>query len=277
MSKRSKERSKKQGRSKLPWKRGKKQPTLPVDNSRITTEILTDYKREMQKVVDYANLRIDEQLKTHTMSMELYAFLNEDFSKRFSISELTNPDDIKAYMTEVRTVLSTIDEGSKKASMDSAVIEAEVYRGQFGNQHKSTFIDEQGKAHKRHFNLNDVLDDDGNIIRRAIDPSLASKTFSAYRRVERGYAGVIGRQGQELMFGSENLIILLYDFYAKNPGADYDYDRTGNTDDALEYITQILESWIDERLMELEGINFNLKSATDIITSWEDKIGGRYF
>ena len=90
MSKLSKKRSKKQqGRSKLPWKRGKKQQVLPVDNSRITSQILADYKREMQTIIDYTNLKIDEQLKTHTMSAELYDFLNKDFNKRFSISQLT--------------------------------------------------------------------------------------------------------------------------------------------------------------------------------------------
>lgn len=279
MSKRSKQRqgANKQGRSKLPWKRGKKQEVLPVDNSRITSQILADYKREMQKVVDYTNLRIDEQLKTHTMSSELYDFLDEDFNKRFSISQLTSPDEIKAYMTQVRTVLSSIDQGSQKASIDTAIMEAEAYRGQFGNQHRGLYIGEDNKMHVRHFNLNDVIDSEGKIIRHAVDPEIASKAFSAYRRVEKGYAGVIGRQGQELMFGSENLIILLYDFYSKNPGADYDFTRKGDTYDALDYITPILEHWIDERLMELEGINLNFQSASDIITSWEDRMNRRYF
>ena len=279
MSKRSKQRqgTNKQFRSRLPWKRGKKQKVLPVDNLRITSQILADYKREMQKILDYTNLRIDEQLKTHTMSSELYDFLDEDFNKRFSISQLTSPDEIKAYMTQVRTVLSSIDQGSQKASIDTAIMEAEVYRGQFGNQHRGLYVGEDNKMHVRHFNINDVIDSEGKIIRHAVDPEIASKAFSAYRRVEKGYAGVIGRQGQELMFGSENLIILLYDFYSKNPGADYDFAQKGDTYDALDYITPILEHWIDERLMELEGINLNFQSASDIITSWEDRMNRRYF
>lgn len=274
MSRRSKER--RRAAQKMQWKRNKKQEILPARDNTISREELSDYKRAMQKIVDYTNARIDEAVESRTASTELFSFFDGDEKRRFDISQLTDPADIKEYMTEVRVVLSTIGEGSNKAQVDSAIMEAEVYRNQFGNQHRSAFIDE-GKVHVRHYNMNDVFDEDGNIIRRAINPETASKAFSAYRRLEETYAGYIGREGQELMFGSESLIILLYDFYEKNPGADYDFNSDGSTEDAVNYASPLLDAWINEKVLELEGLNYSFNQASDIITSWEDRLNRRYF
>lgn len=278
MSKLSKKRqsNKNNTRSKIPWKRNKKQPILP-QKTQLTTEELVDYKRQMSKIVNYTNVRIEEQLEKHELTTELYSFLNEDFNKRFDISQLTDPREIREYMTQVRVVLNSLDDGGRKASVDTAIMEAEVYRTQFGNQHRGGYVDEEGKYRVRHFNTHDVFDESGNLIRRAIDPTTASKAFAAYRRLEEQFAGYIGRQGQELMFGSENLIILLYDFYEKNPEADNDFLRSHNTDDSLLFASSLLDEWINERIMEMEGINYSLQNATSLITSWDNLLDRRYF
>jgi hypothetical protein len=253
----------------------KKNKLLP--SYHLSKRELADYKRSMQSVVDYANTRIDQALENHEGSLELHRFLGDDESKRFSISQLTDPADIRVAMTELRTVLSTIDEGSMKGKVDNAIIEAEVYRTQFGNQHRGGFTDDEGNFRIRHYNTNDVFDEQGNLIRRAIDPSKASKAFAAYRRLEEEFAGYIGRQGQEMMFGSENLIILLYDFYDKNPGADYNYDRDHATGDAYDYAKPLLDEWILEQLKSMEGINYSFTEADNIVANWEEFIEGRYF
>ena len=79
-----------------------------------------------------------------------------------------------------------------------------------------------------------------------------------------------------MMFGSENLIILLYDFYDRNPGADYDYNTKGNTYDALEYAKPLLDEWINNQLLELGGINYSFSDAIDIISSWQSRIDRGY-
>ncbi len=287
MSKLSKKRqsNKNNSRSKIPWKRNKKQPTLP-QKTQLTTEELADYKRQMTKIVKYANMKIDQQLEPkytdegdvyYEMTTELHTFLDNNLNKRFDISQLTDPADIREYMTQVRVVLSSIDDGGRKAALDTAVMEAEVYRNQFGNQHRSTFIDEDGKVRVRHFNINPVFDESGNLIRHAIDPSIASKAFAAYRRLEEQFAGYIGRQGQELMFGSENLIILLYDYYEKNPESDRKFDEDHNTDEGLLFASPLLDEWIQEKVMELEGISNTFKNASSLITSWNNLLDRRYF
>jgi len=253
----------------------KKNKLLPTYH--LSKRELDNYKKSMQGVVDYANSRIDDALENHTGSLELHRFLGDDDSKRFSISQLTDPADIRVAMTELRTVLSTIDEDSIKGQVDSAIMEAEVYRSQFGNQHRGGFVDDEGKYRIRHYNTNDVFDENGNLIRRAVDPSKASKAFAAYRRLEEEFAGYIGRQGQELMFGSENLIILLYDFYDKNPGADYNYDEDHATGDAYDYAKPLLDQWILDQLKSMEGINYSFSEADNIVANWEEFIEGRYF
>ena len=275
MSKLSKKRKTQQSgskRSKIPWKRSKQQKrTLPV--SQLTNEEISAYKREMGKVVDYANFQVESAWNNHEVSLELHRFLDGDESKRFDISNIENIGELRAYMTNLQVVLSTIEPASKKGAIDSALIEAEVFRGQFGNQHRQVYTDEEGVARARHYNVMPVFDEEGNLIRRAVDPQTASKAFAAYRRLEEQYAGYIGRQGQELMFGSENLIILLYDFYDKNPGADYD----NSSDDALAEISPLLSRWIDEQMLEMEGINYSLSQASAIIADWDDFFNKRYF
>lgn len=260
-----------------PWKRDKqREATLPL-KPLLTKEEMVDYKRQMKKVISYTNAKIDQTLDNHIMTTQLYDFLNGDTSKRFAFDDKMSAKQLRAYMTQVRVVLESLDDDGRKATLDTALMEAEAYRGQFGNQHNAVFTDEIGKARVRHYNTRDVFDENGNLIRRAISPDLASRAFAAYRRLEVDYAGYIGRQGQELMFGSENLIILLYDFYEKNPGADYNFNTDHDTMDAQMFASELLERWIEDKLLELEGINFNLSSAPSIITSWDDYLNTRLF
>ena len=44
-----------------------------------------------------------------------------------------------------------------------------------------------------------------------IDKEIAERAFENYRKIESWRASQIGRQGQEGVYGSENLIIAMYD------------------------------------------------------------------
>lgn len=265
-------------RSRLPWKkqnRNQSRPVLPTKE--LTTEEITAYKREMDKVIAYANTQVEEAIANNNVSIELDRFLRGDSSKRFNIDSLSNPGDLRAYMTNVDVVIKSISPFSKKGELDSALAEAEAYRGQFGGQWRSAYVDSDDATHYRHYNLLPVFDENGQVIRRAVDPQIAQKAFKAYRRLEEEYAGYIGRQGQELMFGSENLIILLYDFYDRNQGADNDFQTTGITDDALSTISPLLSNWINQQLLEMERANFTTNRASKIIADWDEFLNKRYF
>lgn len=289
MSKLSKKRKKSGGggsvsaggnkRSRIPWKRKSPNESRPIlQPSELTPDEISAYKREMGRVIEYANFQIDDAIRDNNVSTELNRFLQGDSSKRFSIESLTNPGDLRAYMTNVDVVIKSLAPFSKKGEIDSALAEAEAYRGQFGNQWRSAYTDsDESTTRFRHYNLLPVFDEHGQVIRRAVDPSLAQKAFKAYRRLEEEYAGYIGRQGQELMFGSENLIILLYDFYEKNSGADNDFATTGITDDALSAISPMLSNWINQQLLEMERANFSSNKASKIIADWDEFLNRRYF
>jgi hypothetical protein len=252
----AKKKKKQQGRSRLPWRANAKQkvlrPETPV--SRLTDKEISDYKAEMEKVVQYANSKIDELQSQGLTTTKLYSFQEGNDMKYFDISDINDPGELRAYMTQVRDVLSSIDDDGRRALLETAAIEGEYYRGQFGGQYKDT----------GNINMANIVDEEGNIIRRAIDPEIAKQAFAAYRRLEETYAALIGRQGQEGVYGSENLIIAIYDYYARGM-------------DGQEHGRDLLEAWSDDYLRELEGINYSLDEAEGIIGYWDDYLSRRTF
>lgn len=229
------------------------QRALTLATSRLTADDLKLYKEEMQKIIDYANKRIDDLHKKGLDTVELHRFQEGDSNKHFELPRTNNPNTLRAYMTEVRVVLSSITESSNTPLLETAMMESAWYRGQFGNQYSGT-----------RYNVHDVLDEEGNIIRRAIDSDIASKAFEAYRNLESEYGPIIGRQGQEGVYGSENLIIAIYDYYERGM-------------DGQLYGKQLLEAWQDEFIKEMEGVNFSLNQATSIISQWDDFVSTRWF
>lgn len=233
-------------------------------NNRLTQKDIVDYKNRMQEVIAYANSRIDAMMLKQTASIELDRFLQGDMNKRFDISDIDDPGELRSYMTMVRNILPTISEDSDKALIDTAFLARAEYEGQFGNKWRETYKDEEGRVHYRHFNIHDVVDNKGNVLRKAIDPEIASKAFSAYRNIEKEFAGYIGHQGQEGVYGSENLIIAIYDSFARG-------------EDGQMFAHDLMNAWISKELGHLEGVRLSLDDAEAIITSWDDYIGRRAF
>lgn len=236
---------------------------LPPDN-RLTHDDIVNYKDRMEEVIAYANSRIDAAMMKQQASIELDRFLQGDVNKRFDISDIDDPGELRSYMTMVRNILPTISEDSEKALIDTAFLARAEYEGQFGNQWREIYKDEEGRSHYRHYNIHDVVDDQGNVIRKAIDPEIASKAFEAYRKIEKEFAGYIGHQGAEGVYGSENLIIAIYDSYSKG-------------EDGQLFAHDLMNAWITKELGHLEGIRLSLDDAQAIITTWDDYIGRRAF
>ncbi len=229
------------------------QRAITLAASRLTMDDVRLYKEEMQKIIDYANKRIDILHEKGLDTVELHRFQEGDSNKHFKLPSTNNPNTLRAYMTQVRVVLSSITESSNTPLLETAMMESAWYKGQFGNQYAGT-----------RYNVHDVLDEEGNIIRRAIDSDIASKAFEAYRNLEQEYGPIIGRQGQEGVYGSENLIIAIYDYMERGM-------------DGQLYGKQLLEAWQDDFIKEMEGINFSLDKATAIISQWDDFVSTRWF
>lgn len=231
-------------------KRSQRPQLLP---QKATDDEIISYLISMEEVISSVNARIDSLQSQGLTTVELARFQEGDSTKRFSLPDSLDPNEVRAYMTEVRVVASSIHEDSKKALLDTALVEAEIYKGQFGSQYPVT-----------HYNIKDVFDDNGNIIRKGINPDIASKAFEAYRNLESDYGPIIGRAGQKGVFGSENLIIAIYDIIERGM-------------DGQLYGRDLLLAWQDEFNKEVEGANFLLNNASEIIGNWDDFFAKRYF
>lgn len=234
-------------------KQKQRQQTLPV--SRLTGDELEEWKQRLQPLVDSANYRIDELHGEGITTVTLERFQQGDENKMFDISNITDIDELRAMLTQIRVFLNDAGESDDKAFLETAMLSAEIYRGQFGNEYQED---------KKRFNLHDVIDEEGAIKRQAINPDVASRAFEAYRRLEEEYGAVIGRQGGDGVYGSENLIIAIYDWEARGM-------------DGQLYGKELLESWMNEYLKELEGVNFSLSEANALFGTWDDFIRRRYF
>ena len=231
--------------------RAVREQALPI--SRLTPAELRMWKERLQPVIDDANNRINALHNRFMTTVELDRFQQGDDKKMFDIFPIRDADELRAYMTNVRVVLNSMGTDDNKAFLETAMLEGEQYRGQFGNQYY-----EGG----RRFNINNVVDDDGNIVRRAIDEETAKRAFAAYRRLEEEYGAVIGRQGQQGVYGSENLIIAIYDMEAKGmDGQVYGHD--------------LLDAWLSEYQNEMEGVKLSFSDAEAIIGVWDDFISRR--
>jgi len=227
--------------------------TIPV--SRLTESELENWKERFQPIVDAANYRIQELHEKGLTTLELERFQRGDETKEFNIKDITDVNELRSTLTQIRVFLNDAGESDDKAFLETAMLSAELYRGQFGNEYQEN---------KARFNLHDVVDEEGTIKRKAIDPDIASRAFRAYRRLEEEYAAVIGRQGSEGVYGSENLIIAIYDMESRGM-------------DGQSYGKDLLESWMNEWLKEKEGVTFSLTEAEAMFGSWDDFINRRYF
>lgn len=251
MSRKGKEKSKKkhkelQKRQKRNRISQKKQAKIELIPRRLTSEELEEWKEKLQPAVDEANQRI-RNLFTNgltTTYLEKLAEGRETF--RFEIDDIESANELRTVMTQVRVFLNDLGDTNDKAILQTAMLNAELYRGQFGNQYG-----------KRHFNIESVIDEAGRLKREGINPEIAKRAFAAYRRLEESWAAVIGRQGQEGVYGSENLIIALYDIEARGM-------------DSLDFGRDLLEAFENETLKEWENIMPSISKAEEIIMSWDN-------
>ena len=230
--------------------RNQRKDTIPV--SRLTDAEISNWKKRLQPVIDEANKRIGE-LNAQGLDSSALTPLYDTGRQYFDLTHIVSQDELRNEITRARMFLASPSSRPDVAFMEQAMLSAEEYRGQFGNQH--TLFK---------FNIHDVVDDNGRIIRSAIDPTIASRAFAAYRRLESESAALIGRQGQQGVYGSENLIIAIYDMEARGM-------------DGQIYGRDLLDAWEREQQLEYNNIISGADDAIAIATNFEDFIERRMF
>ena len=167
-------------------------PDLPKGMSKLE---LTNAKLELEPLVHEANQRIEMIKALGLTSHAVERVIKEgDGRDYFDLEEISNEKDLLKEVTRMRIFIA--DKGSTVdiAKLETAQIEAEIYRGKFGNEYNT---EEYGKA---------------KFDTKSLDLETAKKVFENYHKIAEDRSGLItGENG----YGSENLIMAMYDAEVK--------------------------------------------------------------
>lgn len=160
---------------------------------KLSASQLADYIDKFQPIVDLANKRIETILEAGYNSLAIDRIEQQTGREYFDLNDIKSREDLISRITAVRVFLA--DKGStlEGAKLEMTQIAAEKYKGKFGNQYNKE---------EYNFARYDI---------HTIDKEVAERAFANYRRIESIRASQIGRQGQDGVYGSENLIIAMYD------------------------------------------------------------------
>lgn len=160
---------------------------------KLSASQLAEYVEKFEPLVELANNRIQTILEAGYNSLAIDRVEQQTGKEYFDLFDIKNREDLISRITAVRVFLA--DKGStlEGAKLEMTQIATERYKGKFGNQYN-----------KEEYNFARY---DINVI----DKEIAEMAFENYRKIESRRASQIGRQGQDGVYGSENLIIAMYD------------------------------------------------------------------
>lgn len=171
------------------------QKVTPVAPKKTFTQDDLDFgKSRLEVLFTEANQRIEYIKAQGFTSYAIDKVENEGGKDYFDIEDVTDRESLIEQLTRVRVFLN--DKGStvEGAILDTAQINSEIYKGKFGNQYNTADYD-----FKRFDN-------------KLINEELAQKAFESYRKIEESKQFLISKgKSTNDVYGSENLIIALYD------------------------------------------------------------------
>ena len=168
--------------------------TPVVPKTEFTQDDLNFGKSRLEILFSEANRRIEYIKAQGFTSYAIDKVENEGGKDYFDIDDVTDRESLIEQLTRVRVFLA--DKGSTVdgAILDTAQINSEIYKGKFGNQYNTEEYD-----YKRFDN-------------KVIDEDLAKRAFESYRKLEESKQFLISKgKSTGDVYGSENLIIALYD------------------------------------------------------------------
>lgn len=171
----------------------KAQQKVELVPRKLSASQLAEYIEKFQPMLELANSRIQSIIEAGYNSLAIDRVERQTGREYFDLSDINNRGDLIARITAIRTFLA--DKGStlEGAKLETIQAATEKYKGKFGNQYNNE--------------ENNFARYDTSII----DKSVAERAFANYRRIEEIRASQIGRQGDDGVYGSENLIIAMYD------------------------------------------------------------------
>lgn len=193
-------------------------PKLPASQ-------LADYIEQYQPMVIEANKRITDILEAGYNSLAVGRVEEQTGREYFTLDFVENRGDLIAMVTAMRTFLA--DKGStlEGAKEETVLAIREKYKHKFGNEYNTE---------EHNFARYDTT---------TIKKEDAEQAFEIYRKLEGEYAGFIGRQGGDGVYGSENLIIAIYDAVIKSKdNKNIDAYSVGE-EELKDFIRNSNESW----------------------------------
>lgn len=151
---------------------------------------LEQRRRELQPIIDEANRRIGNIVNLGLQSLALSRIEDETGRPYLTLDDAETIPQLIAEATRARVFLNDKTSTIEGAKIYTAQLNAEEFRGKFGNQYHTW-------EHKYK-----------NFDTKAIDEEVAKKVFENYRKLEELRASDIVGEGA---YGSENLIIAMYD------------------------------------------------------------------
>ena len=207
----------------------KKQQNKKVDliPRKLSASQLADYKEKFAPLVELANDNITKIKEAGYNSLAVDRIERQVGREYFDISSAKTRGELMAEITAVRVFLA--DKGStlEGAKLEMTQIATEKYKGKFGNQYNKE---------EYNFARYDIT---------TIDEDAAKRAFENYRKIEEIRASQIGTQKlaieTESVYGSENLIIAMYDFEI-NKDEKYSYFKG----DSFDFANDILNTFIQQ-------------------------------
>lgn len=158
--------------------------------SKLTASQLAEYVEKFTPLMDMANDRIREILEHDYMSLAVKRVQEQQKRDYFDMFDVNTREDLISRVTAIRVFLA--DEGSTLEGARKETLQS-LYGGKFGNEYNN----KQNKFARYDISV--------------IDKEKAERAFENYRKLEERWAALIGRQGDAGVYGSENLIIAMYD------------------------------------------------------------------
>lgn len=153
-------------------------------------EKIEQKRRELQPIIDEANRRIGNIVNLGLQSLALSRIEDETGRPYLTLDDAETIPQLIGEATRARVFLNDKTSTIEGAKIYTAQLNAEEFRGKFGNQYHTW-------EHKYK-----------NFDTKAIDEEIAKKVFENYRKLEELRASDIVGEGA---YGSENLIIAMYD------------------------------------------------------------------
>ena len=227
----------------LEKKRQQKEKEIPKKLSKLELMGAIGQYQDLQLE---ANHRIEMIQHAGYTSYALDRVIKEGGQDYFDLEQVKTREELVREVTRMRVFIN--DKGStiEGARLQTAEIYGAEYKGKFGNE----FNNKENQYAR--FDI------------KAIDKDVASRAFESYRKIESLRASQIGKQeGGDGGYGSENLIIALYD--AEIRGHDsYNY--------GIDLLDAFVTTESDEWKKATEESNMIMGITGDI----EDNITGRF-